>query len=102
MKPQLVINGAGGRMGKRVVAIAVESGIFEIVGAVDVAQCPDQGKDAGIAAGIGEIGVNITSEFPAEADIMIDFSLPQACKGVVDYCVSNKVALVMATTGLDD
>lgn len=102
MKPRLIINGAGGRMGKRVVAMATDSGLFEIAAAVDIAQCPDQGKDAGIAAGIGEIGVNITSAFPAKADVMIDFSLPQACDAVVEYCVSNKVALVMATTGLSE
>jgi len=102
MKPQLIVNAAGGRMGKRVLAMAVESELFDITAAVDIPQCPDLGKDAGLAAGIGEIGVIITSEYPDTADVMIDFSLPEATDAVIDYCVKSNVALVMATTGLSD
>jgi len=102
MKPQLIINGAAGRMGKRIIALASESGLFEIAAAVDIPQSLEQGKDAGLAAGIGEIGVNITSEYPGAADVMIDFSLPEATDAVIDYCVKSNVALVLATTGLSD
>jgi 4-hydroxy-tetrahydrodipicolinate reductase len=102
MKPQLIVNAAAGRMGKRVIANAVESELFDITAAVDIPQSPDLGKDAGLAAGIGEIGVTITSEYPATADVMIDFSLPEATDTVIDYCVKSNVALVMATTGLSD
>ncbi|MCF7954451.1 MAG: 4-hydroxy-tetrahydrodipicolinate reductase, partial [Phycisphaerae bacterium] len=102
MKPQLIVNAAAGRMGKRVTANAVESDLFDITAAVDIPQSPDLGKDAGLAAGIGEIGIPITSEYPATADVMIDFSLPEATNTVLDYCVKNNVALVLATTGLSD
>jgi len=102
MTAKLVINGGGGRMGKRILAIAAQNGNFEIAGAVDAAGLPDMGKDAGQLAGIGEIGVKLSSDFPAEADVMIDFSLPVATDKVLDFCVSNKVALVMGTTGLSD
>jgi 4-hydroxy-tetrahydrodipicolinate reductase len=102
MKSELIVNGAAGRMGKRILALAVESGEFNIAGAVDHAKCPDLGKDAGLAAGTGEIGVDITCEFPPEADVMIDFSLPQATDAVIEYCSKNNVALVLATTGLSD
>ncbi|MBW8018001.1 MAG: 4-hydroxy-tetrahydrodipicolinate reductase [Planctomycetes bacterium] len=102
MKPQLIVNGAAGRMGKRVIAMAAESELFDIAAAVDIPQSPDQGKDAGIAAGIGEIGVNISSDYPVAADVMIDFSLPEATDAVIDYCVKSNVALVIATTGLSD
>jgi len=102
MKPELIVNGAAGRMGKRILALTVESGEFNITGAVDYAQCPDLGKDAGLVAGIGKIGVDITSEFPPDADVMIDFSLPQATSAVIEYCEKNNVALVLATTGLSD
>ena len=52
MKPALVINGAAGRMGRRIVALAYESKQFDIVGAADYAEHPDLGKDAGLLAGI--------------------------------------------------
>ena len=45
MKPALVINGAAGRMGKRIVALAYEGKKFDIVGAADYAEHPDIGKD---------------------------------------------------------
>ncbi len=102
MKPKLIINGAAGRMGRRITALAVESGKFEIVAAIDTAAHPDTGTDAGIAAGVGEIGVAISPDRPSTADVMIDFSLPEATDAVIDYCVASKVALVLATTGISD
>ncbi|MEN8127598.1 MAG: 4-hydroxy-tetrahydrodipicolinate reductase [Planctomycetota bacterium] len=102
MKPALVINGAAGRMGKRIVALACESKKFDIVGAADYAQHPDLGKDAGPLAGIEPINVELSAVFPDSADVMIDFSLPQAADTAIDYCAKNNVALVMGTTGLSD
>ena len=72
MTAKLVINGAGGRMGKRILAIAAQNENLQIIGAVDAAGLPDMGKDAGVLAGIGEIGVELSSEFPADTDVMID------------------------------
>jgi 4-hydroxy-tetrahydrodipicolinate reductase len=100
MKPALVINGAAGRMGRRIIALAYESRQFDIVGAVDYPEHPDLGKDAGLLAGIEPINVNLTDGFPDSADVMIDFSLPQAADIAIDYCSKNSVALVMGTTGL--
>ncbi|MBC8473019.1 MAG: 4-hydroxy-tetrahydrodipicolinate reductase, partial [Planctomycetes bacterium] len=51
MKPSLIINGAAGRMGRRVIAMAAESAAFNIAAAVDIATHPDIGKDAGLLAG---------------------------------------------------
>ncbi|MHC5121049.1 MAG: 4-hydroxy-tetrahydrodipicolinate reductase, partial [Planctomycetota bacterium] len=92
MKPALIINGAAGRMGKRIVALAFESKQFDIVGAADYAEHPDLGK----------INVDLSAVFPDSADVMVDFSLPQAADKAIDYCVKNNVALVMGTTGLSD
>ena len=102
MKPNLIIHGAAGRMGRRLLALAVETGEFDLIAAVDRAEHPDIGADAGMAAGIGEINVLLDSVFPATADIVIDFSLPEATERVVDYCRDNNVALVTGTTGLDE
>ena len=89
-------------MGRCVIAMAAESGLFDIVAAVDMASHPDVGKDAGIIAGVGELGVKISGEYPESADVMIDFSLPEATDAGVEYCAANGVALVLATTGLTD
>ncbi len=89
MKPNLIINGAGGRMGRRILALAVESERFDIVGAIERPQHPDIGADAGKLAGIGEINVTLESEPPDSADVMIDFSLPEATDRVVNHCAEN-------------
>ena len=102
MGTKVVVVGAAGRMGKRIIALAVESGEFEVVGAVETAGHPDLGNDAGLAAGAGAIDVKLADVFPAAADVAIDFSLPEAVAATVDYCVRNKVALVSGTTGLGD
>ena len=87
-------------MGRRVIAMAAESAAFNIAAAVDIATHPDIGKDAGLLAGIGEIGVNLTAACPKTADVMIDFSLPQATDATIEYCAKNGIALILATTGL--
>lgn len=101
MKTKLIIVGAAGRMGRRIAALAVDSGDFDIVGAVDVSEHPDLGKDAGTLAGTAPVGVELTGEFPpTKPDVVIDFSLPEAVGRTVDYCVDKGVSLVSGTTGL--
>jgi len=102
MKPGLIVSGAAGRMGKRIIALAKESEQFDIIAAVEKADHPDLGKDAGDLAGAGPIGVKLDSDFPAAGDVLIDFSLPEAADGTIRYCLDNNVALVMGTTGLSE
>ncbi|MBL7214712.1 MAG: 4-hydroxy-tetrahydrodipicolinate reductase [Phycisphaerae bacterium] len=102
MKPGLIITGAAGRMGKRILALAVEQKAFNLVGAVDYAEHPDLGKDIGTLAGIEPVNVALSAEFPETADVMIDFSLPAAADASIDYCVKHNVALILGTTGLSE
>lgn len=104
MKPKLVVIGAAGRMGKRILALAAESGHFNIVGAVEREGHPELGKDASALAGIGPLDVELVQlyPYPADADVAIDFSLPVAAVRTIDYCLEANVALVLGTTGLSD
>jgi len=102
MKPKLVVVGAGGRMGKRILSLAAEAGEFDIIAAVERQGHPDIGKDAGLLAAAGPINVKLTDVFPAAGDVAIDFSQPEAADGTIDYCLENSVALVSGTTGLSD
>ena len=54
---KLAIHGAAGRMGQRVTALAAKDPRFQIVAALESANHPLLGKDAGLIAGVGEIGV---------------------------------------------
>lgn len=102
MSVKLVIVGAAGRMGQRLITLASEIEGLQLIGAVDRADHPQMGQDAGAVARIDPQGVNLTSDFPQDADVLIDFSLPEGASRTIDYCKSNKVALVMGTTGLNE
>jgi len=102
MSSKLLIIGAAGRMGRLILSLAVQDEDFQIVGAVERTAHPDTGKDAGLLAGIESIGIEIAAEHPSGADVVIDFSQPEAVKSSVDYCLKNDSALVMGTTGLSD
>src|SRR4051812_27752793 len=104
MKTHIAINGACGRMGQRLVALAKEDAQLAVVAAIDSAKNPLCGKDAGEVAGIGSINVPITGELSLHSrpNCMIDFSAPAGTMAILPVCVSRKIPLVVATTGHTD
>jgi 4-hydroxy-tetrahydrodipicolinate reductase len=100
MKSKLAVVGAAGRMGRRIIALAVESGQFEVIGAADAKGHPDIGKDAGLLAGAGTLGVPLTDSCTVGSDVVIDFSLPEAAGNTLRHCTENRIPLVIGTTGL--
>ena len=101
MKPKLLIVGAGGRMGKRIISLAIEGNDFSILAAVDKKGHPDMGKDVGLMVSGKPLEVNLDFNFPdAAADVVLDFSQPQASDGTISYCLQKKCPLVLGTTGL--
>lgn len=101
-KLRLAINGAAGRMGQRLVALGHADEGLEIVAALEYSGCSKLGSDAGVVAGVGEIGVPLTSELVMQVDAVVDFSVPASAVGVTELCVSRQIPLVMATTGLSE
>ncbi len=100
--PQLLaIHGAAGRMGRRVVALASADARFKIVAAIDHPRSSHLGQDAGTLAGVENLAIPLSSGWPDTAHVVIDFSLPEAVDAVVEQCEKNRLALVVATTGLN-
>jgi len=87
-------------MGKRLIVLGMEDSSITIVSAIDVANHPKLGTDAGEIAGVGTIGVPLSDTLTKKADVMIDFSSPLATDHVLESCLEHKTALVLATTGL--
>ena len=98
---RIAINGAGGRMGRRIVALAAEDARFEIAGAVEAAGHPAIGADCGTVAGIGPVGVAIGKD-AQDVDAIIDFSTPIGTEAAMHSAIAGKAALVTGTTGLDE
>lgn len=99
---RLAINGAGGRMGKRLVALGSEDQQLQIVAALEWEHHPALGQDAGVFSGFGEIGVPLAADLTADADAVIDFSIPEGTEKVLDLCLARRLPLVLATTGHSD
>ena len=98
----VVIHGAGGRMGGRLVALAGDAGL-RVAAAIDRADHPRLGDDAGAVAGGEPIGVPLTGDWPgadAKVDSVIDFSAPAALRIAIDRCVETGRPMVIGTTGL--
>jgi len=103
MGTRLVIIGAAGRMGRRILSLAAKSGQFDIIAAVDRPGHPDIGKVYSLESASGPIDITMTDNYPTvAADVAIDFSQPEAVDETIDYCLKNNVALVSGTTGLSE
>lgn len=97
---KLGVNGAAGRMGQRIVALAVADSAFQVAGAYESGGNPRLGQDAGEVCGVGRLGVTITSDLKDRVDVMIDFSTPEGCLHIAKICEARRIPLVVATTGL--
>lgn len=97
---RLVIVGAGGRMGKTLIRFVEARAVpdLQLVGAVDLWDCPDLGKPAGAT------GVTLTSDLAAVApgcDVIVDFSGHKGTAGNAPRVAEWKKAWVIGTTGLE-
>jgi len=97
---KIAITGAAGRMGKRLIALAKDSGDFKIVAAIDRPESDLQAKDAGEAAGIAKIGVPVTFDLKPHPQVLIDFTAPVATRHWLKTCRDRGIAMVIGTTGL--
>ncbi len=99
-KIQVAVNGAAGRMGRRIVSLVNEDPELELAAALERDDHPDQGRDAGELAGIGALGVPLQSELGDRVDVVIDFSAPEGLVKIAESCGQRGIALVAAATGL--
>lgn len=98
----IVVCGAAGRMGRRIVALSSEHGC-RVVSALERNGHPDLGRDVGLLAGVGGCGVQLTSDVrPAVrmGQVVIDFSSPEAALEHAIACRDERRAFVLGTTGL--
>jgi len=104
MKTKIAVNGACGRMGKRIIQLGVEDKSLHVVAALESASHPEHGVDVGEAAGVGKLGFKVTADIPLDVHpaALIDFSTPEGTMTVLPLCVARRIPLVVATTGLSD
>ncbi len=101
---RVIINGACGRMGRLIIQGVSQQADMELAGAIEYPEHPQIGSDAGVVAGIGDIGVPITGELNdvlQNADVVIEFSKPEATIEHLRQVVNADKAMIIATTGYD-
>lgn len=98
----VAVNGAAGRMGQRIVALAHADPGLELVAALESPASARLGQDAGELAGVGRIGVAVSTQLEVRPDVVIDFSSPEGLVHVAAVCCERQIPLVGATTGLSD
>jgi 4-hydroxy-tetrahydrodipicolinate reductase len=101
MKTVIGVNGACGRMGQRIVQLACADKELTLGAALEAEGHPRLGQDVGVIAGLGAIGVPVSSTIPLDKhiDAIIDFSLPEGTMTVLPLCLERTIPLIVATTG---
>jgi 4-hydroxy-tetrahydrodipicolinate reductase len=99
----VVVAGAAGRMGSRIVACLAEAPDFRLVAALEAAAHPAVGRDAGEVAGVGTRGIPIGGDAAAlitAGRLLIEFSIPDATLAHLRLVADTGARAVIGTTGL--
>lgn len=100
---KIVVCGACGRMGKRIIACAAEDPGVALSGAVDSPGHSSIGRDAGEMAGAGSLGIDVAGDLSAVAggcDVIIDFSQHAAGAEHAGIAAATGKPIVIGTTGM--
>ena len=98
----VIVAGAAGRMGSRLIALIKDSAALTLAGAIESKGHQAIGKDAGEAAHSGKTGMPITDDLSRlleTGDVVIDFSVPEATLSHLRAVAQYRRAMVIGTTG---
>ncbi|MBX3407120.1 MAG: 4-hydroxy-tetrahydrodipicolinate reductase [Phycisphaeraceae bacterium] len=97
----VIVHGATGRMGARIIALSLLDPSVRIAGAADAPDSPRIGGESGApgvmiktAKNLGETGVS--------ARVVVDFSSDDGARAAADLAVRIGAALLVGTTGLSE
>jgi len=100
---KVIVAGAAGRMGSRLVALIKDSTALTLTGAIEGKGHHALGEDAGEVAGCGRADVPITDDLSfllERGEVVIDFSTPDATLEHLRIVAQRRRAMVIGTTGL--
>ena len=87
---KIVVSGALGRMGKRIIALAEKDSAFQVAGKLEKEAHPE----AGIASGLDKV--------KGKCDCIIEFTSPAATIERLAEAKKRKMAMVIGTTGFSE
>lgn len=86
---KIIMNGCNGKMGQVITRLAANDDECEIVAGFDINLEKENSYPV----------YSSPSEFTGDADVVIDFSHPSCLSGILDYCKSRSLPVILATTG---
>ncbi|HPT16265.1 MAG TPA: 4-hydroxy-tetrahydrodipicolinate reductase [Kiritimatiellia bacterium] len=104
---KILLLGAAGRMGQAITRLVAGGAVpgLELAGAIDRADSPLIGQDAGAAAGVRALGVRVSADLgaalAARPAVAVDFSFHAATAAAAPQLAAAGVPWVVGTTGLD-
>ncbi len=103
-KIKVLVNGAGGKMGREVVRAVSGDDALELAAAVDA---PGVAGDAGELAGLKKSGIQIENDLKTalaakKPDVVVDFTVPNNVMSAIRTCAAASTNIVVGTTGLSD
>ncbi len=102
---RIAIPGAAGRMGRNLIDACRRSDGLTVGVATERSGHDLIGSDAGVVAGVGEIGVAISDDLERVVDrfdVLIDFTVPAAALAHLAICRRHGKRMVIGTTGFSD
>jgi 4-hydroxy-tetrahydrodipicolinate reductase len=98
----LIVSGAGGRMGRLLVSLIVRDKQHTLAGALEARAAGFGGQDAGELAGVGRLSVAVTDDYAAIArpdTVTLDFTNAAASLEHLEVAAANGAAIVIGSTG---
>lgn len=99
---KVVVTGAAGRMGCRLVSLVRDSAFLTLAGAVESKGHHAVGEDSGEVAGCGRTGVLIADDLSRvieRGEVVVDFTTPSATLGHLSIVAQHRRGIVVGTTG---
>lgn len=99
----MVVAGAAGRMGREIVGAVAAHPQAGLAGGFEPPGHPELGRDLGLLAGIGELGLKLSgglAEAGEGARVVIDFTTPESSLANARQAGRMGLATVIGTTGL--
>lgn len=87
---RIILNGCNGKMGQVITRLVAEDSECEIAAGFDINDTIENGYPV----------YTDPTDFTGEADVVIDFSHPSSLTGILNFCKSKKLPIIICTTGL--
>ncbi|NQT95349.1 MAG: 4-hydroxy-tetrahydrodipicolinate reductase [Candidatus Omnitrophica bacterium] len=105
MNIKIAVSGCCGRMGKRIVSLALLDKEIKVTGLAEAKGHPDIGKAFGKIIGEETFDIKVSDNLSTaakDADLIIDFTTPTATLSSLSVARKLKIPIVVGTTGLTD